>query len=157
MTDDNRPTERCAEETIAFECDLPEAPDKVWRALTVPELLSTWLMPNDIRPEEGRRFSFKQGSEDGELIQCEVLAVEPHRLIRYSWRDREAWLRSLDSTVTFELTGTDEGGTHLRIVHRVVERGAGADAQPPMTMMAGNPPATSAANANLQLRMQSAA
>ena len=27
---------RTAKDTLAFECDLPDAPEKVWRALTVP-------------------------------------------------------------------------------------------------------------------------
>jgi uncharacterized protein YndB with AHSA1/START domain len=46
-------------ESIVVECDLPEPPEKVWRALTVPELLAAWLMPNDIRAEVGSRFSFQ--------------------------------------------------------------------------------------------------
>jgi len=32
-------------DTIAFEFELNHAPEKVWRALTEPELLSEWLLP----------------------------------------------------------------------------------------------------------------
>jgi uncharacterized protein YndB with AHSA1/START domain len=118
-TTENTPSE---EKSIAFECDLPDAPEKVWRALTVPDLVAAWLMPNDMKPEEGARFTFSGKPGDGGDVECEVLAVEPERLIRYSWRDEDARRQSLDSIVTFELARTTEGGTHLRIVHSGFQR-----------------------------------
>jgi len=129
---------------IVVECDLPDAPKKVWRALTVPELLGAWLMPNDIRPRVGEHFRFhpsrsqvaadapREGAEppaqEQELprgciespVDCEVLEADPERLLRYRWRTREdegRRERRLDSVVSFELTPTANGGTHLRIVH----------------------------------------
>ncbi|MER9302376.1 SRPBCC domain-containing protein [Mesorhizobium sp. M0293] len=112
-------------DAIEFECDLAEPPEKVWRALTVPELLAAWMMPNDIKPETGNRFAFA-GPEAP--IECEVLDAEPEKLLRYSWREqpgdaaRQDRLDSpldspLDSIVTFTLARTVSGGTHLRIVH----------------------------------------
>jgi uncharacterized protein YndB with AHSA1/START domain len=110
--------------SVLVECDLPDPPEKVWRALTVPELLAAWLMPNDIRPEPGSRFRLRQGPGSGSgdgPIECEVLAAEPNRLLRLSWRggddERDAQGRQLDSIVTFELSETPAGGTHLRLVH----------------------------------------
>jgi uncharacterized protein YndB with AHSA1/START domain len=79
---------------VVTECELPDAPEKVWRALTVPELLAAWLP---------------------DAVDCEILASEPDRLLRYRWRGSE-----FDSVVTFELTGTATGGTHLRVDHRVL-------------------------------------
>ena len=38
-------TARSQTESIAFEFDLPHAPEKVWRALTDPALLAEWLLP----------------------------------------------------------------------------------------------------------------
>lgn len=32
-------------ESVSFEFDLPHLPEKVWRALTDPSLLSEWLLP----------------------------------------------------------------------------------------------------------------
>lgn len=81
-------------DTVTTECDLPDAPEKVWRALTEPELLARWLP---------------------DAVGREVLAAEPHRLLRYRWRAAED---DRDSYVTFELTGTESGGTHLRVDHR---------------------------------------
>ncbi|TWS94466.1 SRPBCC domain-containing protein [Reyranella sp. CPCC 100927] len=108
MTDD-----RACDDSITVECDLDQPPAQVWRALTEPELLAAWLMPNDIRPAVGDRFVLQGEPDVGGAIDCEVLAAEPHRLLRYSWRGGEG----LDSVVTFELAGTPSGGTHLRIVH----------------------------------------
>lgn len=105
-----------AKDALAFECDLPDAPEKVWRALTVPELLAAWMMPNDIKPETGNRFAFAGPDAP---IECEVLDAEPGRLLRYSWRERSDTgdANGLDSIVTFTLARTVSGGTHLRIVH----------------------------------------
>ncbi|MDW6023669.1 SRPBCC domain-containing protein [Mesorhizobium sp. BAC0120] len=103
--------------SIAFECDLPEPPDKVWRALTTPEFVSEWLLPTDLVPEAGEKFAFRDSPETE--IECEVLSVEPQRSISFGWRDAEARRNRLNSTVTFEIAGTDRGGTHLRIVHEV--------------------------------------
>jgi uncharacterized protein YndB with AHSA1/START domain len=108
-----------APDAIEFECDLPEPPEKVWRALTVPDLLAAWMMPNDIRPEIGNRFAF---AGPDAAIECEILDADPGRLLRYSWRERPqpgdaARQHPLDSTVTFTLARTVSGGTHLRIVH----------------------------------------
>jgi uncharacterized protein YndB with AHSA1/START domain len=111
-----------AAESIIVECDLAEPPAKVWRALTEPALLASWLMPNDIRPEVGAHFTFQAEADAGsDIIACEVLAAEPPHLLRYSWRgddaNRHAPDRVLDSVVTFVLTETANGGTHLRLVH----------------------------------------
>ena len=105
--------------SIAFECDLPEAPEKVWRALTTPEIVSEWLMPTDLRPDAGTKFGFRDPAARDAPIECEVLDVEPERSIRFSWRDAEARREGLDSTVTFEIAATEQGGTHLTIVHEV--------------------------------------
>jgi uncharacterized protein YndB with AHSA1/START domain len=123
-------------EEIVVECNLPDAPEKVWRALTVPELLGAWLLPNDIRPEEGARFSFDGAPGEGGKVSCEVLDIEPHRLLRYSWRDGEAEREGVSSTVSFELTRTEAGGTHLRIAHEA--RVVMLPAQRPKTIAAAN-------------------
>jgi uncharacterized protein YndB with AHSA1/START domain len=112
-------------DVIILECELPDSPRKVWKALTVPELLARWLLPNDMRAEEGARFSFEQGSPS--RIECTVLKVEPQRLLQMSWRSAEEGVQDkLDTVVTFELFPTITGGTRLRLVHSGFERGAQA-------------------------------
>ncbi|AZO23681.1 SRPBCC domain-containing protein [Mesorhizobium sp. M1E.F.Ca.ET.045.02.1.1] len=103
---------------LSFECELPDPPEKVWRALTEPELLAAWMMPNDMKPEAGKRFAFAGPDAP---IECEVLEAEPGKLLRYSWRERPGAdadrLPAFDSVVTFTLEPTVSGGTHLSIVH----------------------------------------
>src|SRR3981189_1443756 len=77
-----------ATEPIVFECDLPHSPALVWRALTDRDLLGAWLLPNDMRPEVGARFSFERPDQQpGYSIECEVLEVEPNRTLQ--WRQTE--------------------------------------------------------------------
>ncbi|TKB18580.1 MAG: SRPBCC domain-containing protein [Mesorhizobium sp.] len=104
---------------LSFECELPDPPEKVWRALTEPELLAAWMMPNDMKPEAGKRFAFAGPDAP---IECEVLEAEPGKLLRYSWRERPSAnaadpLPAFDSIVTFTLEPTVSGGTRLSIVH----------------------------------------
>ena len=111
-------------ESVVIECDLPDPPEKVWRALTEQDLLGAWLMPNDMRPEVGAQFRFRPGSGEGAAVECEILAAEPHRILR--WRqsernDTDAEHRSVDSVVSFELSSIPTGGTHLRLVHNEFE------------------------------------
>ncbi len=104
-------------QSICVDYDLSHPPSKVWRALTESGLLSAWLMPNDIRPVVGHRFTFKSQPMPGwdGVVHCEVLEVEPLRRIRYSWRGgAEGWV--LDSTVTWTLTPT-RAGTRLTLEH----------------------------------------
>jgi uncharacterized protein YndB with AHSA1/START domain len=100
---------RESDDTVVVECDLPEPPEKVWRALTEPELVAEWLTP-----------------DDDAAIECEVIEAQPNRLVRYSWRDAGEPGSdddgSLDSIVTFELARTAAGGTHLRIIHTAFEQ-----------------------------------
>jgi uncharacterized protein YndB with AHSA1/START domain len=138
MTHAPRPVDLSgSSDAIVLECDLPDSPQKVWKALTVPELLAQWLLPNDMRPEEGARFSFGRGSPG--RIDCTVIKAEPHRLLQMSWRStssaEEGAQDKLDTVVTFELFPTITGGTLLRLVHSGFETGARA----PVAILASGP------------------
>ena len=105
-------------ETISLEYDLPHPPEKVWRALTDPDLLAKWLMANDIRPVVGHRFTFRAEPTpwwDG-IVNCEVLEIEAHKRLRYSWRSGPQ-TSPLDTVVVFTLTPTPSGGTRLALEH----------------------------------------
>jgi len=110
---------KMAPETIVVDYVLDEPPHKVWRALTEPELVAAWLAPNDIRADLGHRFQVETTAEPGSAgaVQCEVLAIEPDRSISYSWREAREEGPALDSRVTWIITPTFDGGTHLRLVH----------------------------------------
>ena len=99
--------------TVVIERDIAHPPEKIWRALTEPHLIAEWLMKNDFRPDVGHRFNLT--GEWGGVLDCEVLDIEPHRTLSYSWNfshDDAAF--DLRSVVTFTLTPTAVG-THLRV------------------------------------------
>ena len=99
---------------------LPYPPEKVWRALTDPELIARWLMPNDFKLEVGHRFTFRgypiPAAGFGGAGHSEVLDFEPEKMLRIAWRAAPGDRSSLDSTVTFTLE--PEGrGTRLFLAH----------------------------------------
>jgi uncharacterized protein YndB with AHSA1/START domain len=110
---------------IVVEEVLPQAPDKVWKALTTAELIGSWLMPNDFEPVVGKRFTFKTkpvGDWNG-VVQCEVLEIVPLRRLVYSWKggadsndSNPNYGSKLDSVVTWTLEPAGKG-TKLRLVH----------------------------------------
>lgn len=105
--------------TIHIDEFLPHPPARVWRALTEPELLARCLMPNDFKPVVGHRFTFRRpplpSVKFGGVSHCEVLAIEPQRLLRISWVDRDTE-NGLHSTVTWCLE-PEGGGTRLFLEH----------------------------------------
>ena len=99
--------------SVVVEREFPHPPEKLWRALTQPHLMEEWLMKNDFKPAVGHRFNLR--GDWGGVLDCEVLTVEPHRTLSYSWdfkHDDPAF--GLKSVVTFTLTPTSTG-THLRM------------------------------------------
>jgi len=114
MTHDDRPAD-----AVSFECDLEAPPEQVWRALTEPELLAAWLEPDAIQPADDGRGLELDFDREGYRVALELLDEEPRRLLRYRWRsvEGEGGGPNLDSVVTFELSESEAGGTHLRIVH----------------------------------------
>jgi uncharacterized protein YndB with AHSA1/START domain len=99
-------TDATATRTIVVDRELPHPPERVWRALTQPHLIEEWLMKNDFVPVVGHRFDLR--AEWGTL-NCEILEVEPHERLSYSWGDHD-----LQSIVTWTLAPTGTG-THLRM------------------------------------------
>ncbi|KXZ61966.1 hypothetical protein Mlaev_00009 [Microbacterium laevaniformans] len=105
--------------TIRVDQFYPHPPAKVWRALTTPDLMSQWLMPNDFQAVAGHRFTFTaapvEATNFSGTIACEVLEVRPPERLRITWRDADG-TNPLDSTVTFHLH--PEGhGTRLILEH----------------------------------------
>jgi uncharacterized protein YndB with AHSA1/START domain len=62
-----------AADAVITGCELPDAPEKVWRALTVPELLAASLMPNDIPTRERRPEGAITHSRRDDALRCSLL------------------------------------------------------------------------------------
>ncbi len=97
--------------TLVIEKEMPHAPEKIWRALTQGELIKEWLMENDFRPVVGHKFSFraKPVPNWNGVVDGEVLVVEPHRKLSYSWGSM-----GMASLVVWTLVATP-GGTLVRM------------------------------------------
>jgi len=92
--------------SVVIEREMPHPPEKIWRALTQGSLIGEWLMKNDFQPVVGHRFNFRA---DWGVIDCQVLAVEPNKMLSYTWA-----AYGLESVVTWTLSPTSTG-THLRM------------------------------------------
>lgn len=106
-------TEASQTESISFEFDLDHAPEKVWRALTNPALLSQWLLPIvELELEPGAAFTFRAEPQPGwdGIVNCRLLEIERFRMLSYTWV-----VGDIDTMVTFELTPT-ASGTRLSLV-----------------------------------------
>jgi uncharacterized protein YndB with AHSA1/START domain len=106
LSDNTAPSQT---EAISFEFDLHHSPEKVWRALTDPVLLTEWLLPVvELKLEPGAAFAFKTQPYPGwdGTVNCRMLAIEAHKKLSYTWvvGDME-----LDTVVTFTLTPTASG------------------------------------------------
>jgi uncharacterized protein YndB with AHSA1/START domain len=95
---------------VAITVEYPHLPEKVWRALTEPDLIAQWLMKNDFAPKVGHRFTFRTDPAPGfdGIVHCEVLELIAPRKLSFSWRGGP-----LDTVATFELSPTATG-TQLR-------------------------------------------
>jgi uncharacterized protein YndB with AHSA1/START domain len=99
--------------SVIVEREIPYPAEKIWRALTQPQLIEEWLMKNDFKPVVGHRFNLR--GDWGGVLDCEVLAVEPYRSLTYTWNfTHEDAAYDLRSAVTFTLTPTSTG-TRLRM------------------------------------------
>ena len=110
------PVDRTAQsqtDSISFEFDLPHAPEKVWRALTDPVLLTEWLLPVvDLELEPGAAFTFSAPPQPGwdGIVNCRFLEIEADRKLSWTWV-----VGDIDTVVTFTLTPT-ASGTLLSLV-----------------------------------------
>lgn len=64
-----------ATRTVIVEREIAHPPEKVWRALTQPHLISQWLMKNDFSAVVGHQFKLR--GEWGGVLDREVLVVRP--------------------------------------------------------------------------------
>lgn len=90
-------------DTLVFETALDVPPEKVWRALTIPEYLERWLdKPAD--------------------AEIDVVASDENKSLTFRWREpgQGIAVNPEESLVTFELTPQADGGTWFRLTHAPV-------------------------------------
>jgi uncharacterized protein YndB with AHSA1/START domain len=106
-------TARAQTDSLSFEFDLRHAPEKVWRALTDPVLLSEWLLPvAALELERGGAFTLQAPAKPGwdGIVNGRFVEIELNRKLSYTWV-----VGDIDTVVTFTLTPT-ASGTRLSLV-----------------------------------------
>lgn len=99
--------------SVVVERELAAPPEKVWRAITQPHFIAEWLMKNDFQASVGHQFKLR--GDWGGVLDCEVLTLEPHKVLSYTWDfAHEDPAYAMKSVVTMTLTPTATG-THLRM------------------------------------------
>ncbi|RYB98575.1 SRPBCC family protein [Ciceribacter ferrooxidans] len=107
--------------SLDLEFDLDEPPQKVWRAVSIPEFRENWL------PKEA-------------LADTGATTIVPCQEVRYTLRDETPPF--LESTVTFTISPNATGGTRLRIVQELTDAKlvrttiAAANTNSPISMLA---------------------
>ncbi|YBV98246.1 hypothetical protein M1D80_15790 [Phyllobacteriaceae bacterium JZ32] len=86
--------------TIEMEFEIDEPPQKVWRAISIPEFRQNWL-PGDA------------------LADTEAASVTQGEEVSYRMRETEAPFA--ESLVTFRIAPNANGGTCLRVIHELTE------------------------------------
>lgn len=81
---------------LVFEQDIDEAPDKVWRAVSIPAYRDRWL-------------------PQAMLAEAEAVAVTPGQEVRYRLREDEPPF--MESMVIVQVAANAAGGTRLTIIH----------------------------------------
>lgn len=125
--------------TIKLKTFLPYSQEMVWKALTVPKILGSWFMENNIDPTKGHYFCFKMKPQKGwdGITHCEITFVEALKTIIYTYKGEATGEKALacagihsdsaqkltkgifaklDTVLTFNLESTC-GGTILVMEH----------------------------------------
>ena len=87
------------DEPLVYEFDLAAPIEKVWHALTDPQVVTQWMLP---QPHEAEAE-----------VELQLAACDPPRYVAYHWRAGD----EPQSLVSFELRTARDGGTWLRLTH----------------------------------------
>ena len=113
---------------IVVECGLDAPAERVWRALSIPELAADWL---------GAVPAANSNGEDGPANSFEIVESKPFSRLTYRWRDGSPDARGGDSFVTVEIAPRGPRNTWFRLTHRPpAMRPAAANGNTPMALAA---------------------
>jgi uncharacterized protein YndB with AHSA1/START domain len=116
---------------VKLDAFYPHPPERVWQVLTSRRALADWLMDNDFEPRLGHRFCFHSTSPKLQTqIECEVIELDAPRRLAYTWRDR---LTHSVTVVSWTLHPV-EGGTQLRLEHRLTVAAIAQSCDPTTTI-----------------------
>lgn len=86
-----------------------QSPQKIWEALTTPEIVQQWWAKGDIQPKIGHQFTLDMGNFG--VQHCLVKAVDKEISFEYDFA-----IGVLDTTLRWQLI-PQENGTLLQLNH----------------------------------------
>ncbi|MBM6398618.1 SRPBCC domain-containing protein [Ochrobactrum anthropi] len=89
-----------SEDNLIMEYEIDAPPEKVWRAISIPEFREKWFPEKD-------------------LADTAPISAEPGQEVCYRMREEEEPF--LESIVTFQVGPNVRGGTRLRIIHHLAD------------------------------------
>jgi len=101
---------------ISMEELFPVPIERVWHALTDPDMIERWLMrPDDYEAKVGARFTLRETphADCAGQVECEVLELSPPNRMVWSWRGAED---PATTRLVIDLVA-DERGTRLTLRH----------------------------------------
>jgi uncharacterized protein YndB with AHSA1/START domain len=119
--------------TIRFERLLPGPIERIWAYLTESEKRKQWIAAGDMELKKGGKThwlfqhkniakpgtqppeQFRKMHQEGQVMDGEVLAFDPPRLLSMTWGEH--------SEVTFELTPQSNSEVLLTVTHRKLTAG----------------------------------
>ncbi len=113
MTDDVRAEGR----TLIFVRELPHPPERVWAALTRPELLRRWAphtADRDLGATGPATLTMLDGADAGPDLTVTVVRADPPVLLEHTWGD---------DVLRWDLEPTATGGTRLTLRDTVTDPG----------------------------------
>lgn len=99
-------------EELVYETALDAPVEKVWRALTIPEYLDRWMQP----PADAK---------------VTLVHVDANSLLTYRLSEQNA-----ESFVTFEVSPSENGGTHFRLTHTLAAANSNDPVDQPLMLAA---------------------
>lgn len=129
-------TKAAGKTSLGIKRTIKASRDRVYAAWTDPAQLRQWFGPEKVRtrelnaePRVGGKFRWDLTNPEGEEMTClgEYRDLQPGRKIVFTWQwqDDEDWEGHI-SIVTVEL-GDCEGGTELRLTHKLLPNEASRD------------------------------
>lgn len=100
---------------ISLDFQFKSTINKVWDALTNPDMLAQWVMENNFKPEVGYKCKF-WNEEIDLVVDSEVLVVEEPNKLSYTWIGGP-----IDTIVTWSLKQEGET-TYLHLDHTGFEK-----------------------------------
>lgn len=102
---------------LRLDTELDAPVERVWRALSEPEILARWLLPVTPGAASGE-FSLDGGEKLDGRIDCTILESKPPRRLSLLWRPpAEKGKPAAETVVDFTLTELPGDRTRLELVH----------------------------------------